>query len=116
MGTHPSCPSTLYATGQDLKKYLKARPELLGEKVVHKFGDDLPFLFKVSSNVLPRGSLRREGLFSRTMQQVLAIRKALSIQAHPDKPLAQRLHTERPDIYKGAPRTSLPCERLLNQT
>ncbi|GAA6016305.1 hypothetical protein JCM10207_000463 [Rhodosporidiobolus poonsookiae] len=77
MGTHPSCPSTLMATGQDLKKYLKARPELLGDKVVKKFGDDLPFLFKV-----------------------LAIRKALSIQAHPDKPLAQRLHAEKPDIYK----------------
>uniref|UniRef100_A0A0K3C6T1 Mannose-6-phosphate isomerase n=1 Tax=Rhodotorula toruloides TaxID=5286 RepID=A0A0K3C6T1_RHOTO len=78
MGTHPSCPSTLMATGQDLKKYLKSRPELLGNKVVKKFGDDLPFLFKV-----------------------LAIRKALSIQAHPDKQLAQKLHSEKPDIYKG---------------
>ncbi|GAA5915889.1 hypothetical protein JCM6882_001751 [Rhodosporidiobolus microsporus] len=77
MGTHPSCPSTLYATGQDLKKYIKARPELLGDKVVSKFGDDLPFLFKV-----------------------LAIRKALSIQAHPDKKLAEKLYSDRPDIYK----------------
>ncbi|GAA5873145.1 hypothetical protein JCM8547_006803 [Rhodosporidiobolus lusitaniae] len=77
MGTHPSCPSTLYATGQDLKKYLKAKPELLGDKVVKKFGDDLPFLFKV-----------------------LAIGKALSIQAHPDKKLAQKLHSDKPDIYK----------------
>lgn len=59
MGTHPSCPSTLMATGQDLKKYLKSRPELLGDKVVKKFGDDLPFLFKVRSSLLPgrvRGS------------------------------------------------------------
>ncbi|TNY20983.1 phosphomannose isomerase type I [Rhodotorula diobovata] len=77
MGTHPSCPSTLLSTGEDLKKYLKAHPELLGDKVVSKFGDDLPFLFKV-----------------------LAIRKALSIQAHPDKKLAQKLHEEKPDIYK----------------
>ncbi|GAA6050684.1 hypothetical protein JCM3770_000891 [Rhodotorula araucariae] len=77
MGTHPSCPSTLVTSGEDLKAYLKAHPELLGDKVVSKFGDDLPFLFKV-----------------------LAIRKALSIQAHPDKKLAQRLHAEKPDIYK----------------
>ncbi|GAA5855858.1 hypothetical protein JCM9279_003342 [Rhodotorula babjevae] len=77
MGTHPSCPSTLLSSGEDLKQYLKAHPELLGDKVVRKFGDDLPFLFKV-----------------------LAIRKALSIQAHPDKKLAQRLHDEKPDVYK----------------
>ena len=34
-------------------------------------------------------------------EQVLAIRKALSIQAHPDKELAKRLHEEKPDVYKG---------------
>jgi mannose-6-phosphate isomerase class I len=43
MGTHPSCPSTLLETGESLK----IRPELLGAKVVSKFGEDLPFLFKV---------------------------------------------------------------------
>lgn len=47
MGTHPSCPSTLLETGESLKEYLKSRPELLGSKVVSKFGEDLPFLFKV---------------------------------------------------------------------
>ncbi|GAA5991124.1 hypothetical protein JCM10908_006548 [Rhodotorula pacifica] len=77
MGTHPSCPSKLLKSGEDLKEYVKAHPELLGDKVVKKFGDDLPFLFKV-----------------------LAIRKALSIQAHPDKKLAQKLHAEKPDVYK----------------
>ncbi|KDE07466.1 mannose-6-phosphate isomerase [Microbotryum lychnidis-dioicae p1A1 Lamole] len=77
MGTHPSCPSTLLETKENLKQYLKQHPELLGEKVVKHFGDDLPFLFKV-----------------------LAIRKALSIQAHPDKKLAKKLYDERPDIYK----------------
>ena len=51
MGTHPSCPSTLLATGQSLKEYLAQHPELLGEKVVQKFGKDLPFLFKVSSTL-----------------------------------------------------------------
>lgn len=48
MGTHPSCPSTLLETKENLKEYLKAHPELLGDKVVKHFGDDLPFLFKVS--------------------------------------------------------------------
>ena len=32
---------------------------------------------------------------------MLAIRKALSIQAHPDKELAKKLHEEKPDVYKG---------------
>jgi len=35
------------------------------------------------------------------LSQVLAIRKALSIQAHPDKKLAQKLFAEHPEIYKG---------------
>lgn len=48
MGTHPSCPSTLVETKENLKEYLKAHPELLGDKVVKHFGEDLPFLFKVS--------------------------------------------------------------------
>lgn len=79
MGTHPSCPSKNLSTGEDLQKLIAASPEqYLGANVVKKFGNDLPFLFKV-----------------------LAIGKALSIQAHPDKELAQRLHKERPDVYKG---------------
>lgn len=40
-------------------------------------GDKLAFLFKV-----------------------LSVRTALSIQAHPDRTLAQQLHAARPDIYK----------------
>lgn len=32
--------------------------------------------------------------------KVLSIRKALSIQAHPDKELARKLHQEFPKIYK----------------
>ena len=55
MGTHPSCPSTLLETGESLKEYLKTRPELLGAKVVSKFGEDLPFLFKVRFLAYLRG-------------------------------------------------------------
>lgn len=79
MGTHPSGPSTLLSSGTPLKDYIAEHPHLLGDAVRKRFGDDLPFLFKV-----------------------LAIGKALSIQAHPDKDLATRLHRERPDIYKGS--------------
>lgn len=32
--------------------------------------------------------------------QVLSIAKALSIQAHPDKKLAELLHRTQPDMYK----------------
>lgn len=32
--------------------------------------------------------------------KVLSVGTALSIQAHPDKKLAEKLHAERPDIYK----------------
>lgn len=36
------------------------------------------------------------------MFKVLAVEKALSIQSHPDKALAEKLHAERPDVYKDA--------------
>lgn len=78
MGTHPSLPSKLASDGSSLKEYLEKNDFLLGDKVQqHYQGKDLPFLFKV-----------------------LAIGKALSIQAHPDKQLAKRLFKERPDVYK----------------
>lgn len=94
MGSHPSVPSYIKPPGpvpapadrQALGPYLLAHPALLSEPVIHKYGIDLhgtasrsplPFLFKV-----------------------LSVGKALSIQAHPDKPLAERLHAARPDVYK----------------
>lgn len=78
MGTHPSGPSKLLRSGQDLKEFIHQHPDVLGSAVREHFGDDLPFLFKV-----------------------LAIGKALSIQAHPDKKLATQLHRDHPEIYKG---------------
>ncbi|EUC56226.1 mannose-6-phosphate isomerase [Rhizoctonia solani AG-3 Rhs1AP] len=76
MGTHPTLPSKLQS-GEKLYDHLQAHPELLGDKVHKQYGGNLPFLFKV-----------------------LAIEKALSIQAHPNKKLAEKLHKERPDVYK----------------
>jgi len=80
MGTHPKSPSLISASGESLASYLSKNPSLIGEKVIQKFGADdgnLPFLFKV-----------------------LAIEKALSIQSHPDKETARKLHEQQPDIYK----------------
>ncbi|QRV72320.1 mannose-6-phosphate isomerase [Ceratobasidium sp. AG-Ba] len=76
MGTHPTLPSKLQS-GETLYDHLKLHPELIGDAVRKRFGDDLPFLFKV-----------------------LAIEKALSIQAHPNKELAEKLHKERPDVIQ----------------
>jgi len=77
MGTHPNGPARLAQTGQLLGDLVASNPELLGEESRAKFGDKLPFLFKV-----------------------LSVGKALSIQAHPDLPHAQQLHRERPEVYK----------------
>ncbi|TPX64190.1 mannose-6-phosphate isomerase [Spizellomyces sp. 'palustris'] len=75
MGTHPNGPSKVFDTDTPLKKILNATN--LSDKLHQEYSGDLPFLFKV-----------------------LSIRKALSIQAHPDKKLAGDLHARFPDIYK----------------
>ena len=36
------------------------------------------------------------------LMKVLSVAKALSIQSHPDKALAEKLHAERPDVYKDS--------------
>lgn len=90
MGTHSTLPSSIIPpNGQGkneyptLASYLEQHPDLVGETVQQRFsGSDswkgeLPFLFKI-----------------------LSIGKALSIQAHPDKKLAKRLHAEKPKMYK----------------
>ncbi|PON87866.1 Mannose-6-phosphate isomerase [Trema orientale] len=90
MGTHESGPSFLVRNeettnghlsfepeSESLKSWISNNPNVLGEKVVQKWGADLPFLFKV-----------------------LSVAKALSIQAHPDKELAKTLHKLLPSIYK----------------
>jgi mannose-6-phosphate isomerase len=51
---------------------------LMSPEVTERYGGKLPFLFKV-----------------------LSIRKALSIQAHPNKKLAEQLHAKDPKNYPG---------------
>ncbi|PRP78688.1 mannose-6-phosphate isomerase [Planoprotostelium fungivorum] len=78
MGTHVSGPSEVI-NGPPLGDYLKDFPAAAGDVIrqVWPDGEGLPYLFKI-----------------------LSIRKALSIQAHPDKKLAEKLHKDRPDLYK----------------
>ncbi|XP_055612425.1 mannose-6-phosphate isomerase [Uranotaenia lowii] len=73
MGDHCSGPSYIRGSGEELGK-------LLSQDLVGNIGpsrDRLSYLFKV-----------------------LSIRKALSIQVHPDKAEAEKLHAQFPDIYK----------------
>lgn len=85
MGTHPTVPSHLTSSPTTtLSSLLASSPAAyLGEPIISKFpkssSGQLPFLFKV-----------------------LSIGKALSIQAHPDKKLAEKLFKERGDVYKGS--------------
>lgn len=77
MGTHPSGPAVISGTNTTLRAWLDAHPEALGDAVAARFGSDLPYLFKV-----------------------LSVETALSIQSHPDKQLAEKLHASNPRDYK----------------
>lgn len=81
MGTHPNAPSyTMTKDNQEskaLKDLILADQNLSTPEVYKQYEGDLPFLFKI-----------------------LSIRKALSIQAHPDKTLGAKLFKEFPNVYK----------------
>lgn len=76
MGTHPSNPSRDVTTGRTLLDLVQDNRALLAPSVAARYDNKLPFLFKV-----------------------LSINKALSIQAHPNKKLAEQLHARDPKNY-----------------
>lgn len=88
MGTHPSLPSKDLSTQRSLLDMVQDNQALMSQDITKKYGGKLPFLFKV-----------------------LSIQKSLSIQAHPNKKLAETLHARDPKNYPG--NTSL-FQRLLN--
>jgi mannose-6-phosphate isomerase len=50
MGTYPTTPSSILATGEDLQKHINAnKVRLVGKPILDKFGVDLPYLPKVGS-------------------------------------------------------------------
>ena len=85
VGAHPKAPSTIVPHGKrgiklpnamTLDQFIQQDPErILGIEAAHKYGQ-LPFLFKL-----------------------LSIGDVLSIQAHPNKEQAQKLHDEDPRFY-----------------
>ncbi|KAJ4302481.1 Mannose-6-phosphate isomerase [Collariella sp. IMI 366227] len=76
MGTHPSNPSKDVTTGRTLLDLVQENQALLAPSVAARYENKLPFLFKV-----------------------LSVNKALSIQAHPNKKLAEKLHARDPKNY-----------------
>jgi mannose-6-phosphate isomerase len=76
MGTHPSLPSKDLSTGRSLLDLVGDNQALMSSEITKKYENKLPFLFKV-----------------------LSIAKALSIQAHPNKKLAEKLHAQDPKNY-----------------
>jgi mannose-6-phosphate isomerase len=76
MGTHPSNPSKDLHTKRTLLDLVQDNQALLSQEISSRFGHKLPFLFKV-----------------------LSIGKALSIQAHPNKKLAEQLHKKDSKNY-----------------
>ena len=78
MGTHPSLPSKDVESQRTLLDLVQDNQALMTIDIGKKYGGKLPFLFKV-----------------------LSMRKALSIQAHPNKKLAEELHSKDPKNYPG---------------
>ncbi|XP_050539773.1 mannose-6-phosphate isomerase [Daktulosphaira vitifoliae] len=77
MGALSKGMSIVKNSGLNLNKWIDFNHEALGETSIAKFGKNLPFLLKV-----------------------LSINSALSIQVHPDKDMAEKLHQEYPEVYQ----------------
>ncbi|KAK3711182.1 Mannose-6-phosphate isomerase [Vermiconidia calcicola] len=76
MGTHPSNPSKDLTTGRTLLDLVQDNQALMTQAISKRYEQKLPFLFKV-----------------------LSCTKALSIQAHPNKKLAEQLHQKDSEHY-----------------
>ncbi|XP_066200467.1 mannose-6-phosphate isomerase isoform X1 [Saccopteryx leptura] len=82
MGTHPLGDAKIldsHVLQKTLGQWITENQDCLGSKVKETFNGKLPFLFKV-----------------------LSIEMALSIQAHPNKELAEKLHLQSPQHYPDA--------------
>ncbi|KAA3620439.1 MAG: mannose-6-phosphate isomerase, class I [Calditrichaeota bacterium] len=79
MGAHPTAPSALLIAGEyhRLDQLIDQYPDFfLGKKLAQEFKNRLPFLLKI-----------------------LSVGQPLSIQAHPDKSQAEKLHATAPQHY-----------------
>lgn len=95
IGAHPKAPSEIFLSDKriGLDELISRYPaEILGNRIYTKFGTKLPYLLKVLSS-----------------------RRALSIQAHPDKELAKILHRKNPANYPDTnhkPEIAIAIDRL----
>jgi len=99
MGTHPNSPAHLYDDSDtELLALISQDPSrYLGQTLLQKWPSTthLPFLFKI-----------------------LSIAKALPLQAHPDKSLAETLHLKNPDEFVDAnhkPEIAVAIGKTLNK-
>ena len=77
MGDYPVLPAKSLETGEELHKVVDENKEqLLGKNCIEKFGGVVPFLPKI-----------------------LSIAKALTLQIHPNKDVAAKLHKENPEQF-----------------
>uniref|UniRef100_A0A8D2DEU3 Mannose-6-phosphate isomerase n=1 Tax=Sciurus vulgaris TaxID=55149 RepID=A0A8D2DEU3_SCIVU len=82
MGAHPRGDAKIldnHISQKTLSQWIAENQDSLGSKVKDTFNGKLPFLFKV-----------------------LSVETALSIQAHPNKELAEKLHLQAPQHYPDA--------------
>jgi len=99
MGTHPSGPSMIMLTSPwkmvtPLSEWIKLNPYLRGPRPRGSSGDVEAKITRTKS------MLKLDASSLPFLFKILSVRTALSIQAHPDKILAARLHRESPDHYK----------------
>ena len=95
-GTHPVGPATLQGSGTTVQQWLTENAAARGALP----SPELPFLFKVPHCSDVAALIAPITLTTLHRVQVLSVGKALSVQAHPDKALAVKLHASRPDLYK----------------
>ena len=106
MGDHPNAPAEIIIDGDE--QLLKVVGDQ--EFITHHYGKDLEIseLFKhnperflgkhyLDTFVPINSKLKTSMAF---LFKILSVQMALSIQAHPHKSLAEKLHAARPDIYK----------------
>mmetsp|Transcript_18214 Transcript_18214/g.43020 ORF Transcript_18214/g.43020 Transcript_18214/m.43020 type:complete len:402 (+) Transcript_18214:134-1339(+) len=90
LGTHPNGMSTVTVKNDDGEE-TETSPENAGTK--HSLLDYIQ-----QDPLLHCGDAECQDISY--LLKVLSVRKVLSIQAHPDKSLAEELHSDRPTVYK----------------
>uniref|UniRef100_A0A0A9WMH9 Mannose-6-phosphate isomerase n=1 Tax=Lygus hesperus TaxID=30085 RepID=A0A0A9WMH9_LYGHE len=93
VGTHPSCPTHVLPSSHSLTHQgSTAGLQTLEEYL--KTGDHMQAFFSPA---------HQSSAFANTVPyllKILSVNSALSIQAHPCKALAEKLHAQNPDKYK----------------